>query len=72
MLNLLNDLFVNPKYRGQGVSVKLIELAKQLAKETHACGLMLETEKTNAIGNSLSSKTSFIMNNASNFYEWGV
>lgn len=67
---LLNDLFVNPKKRGKGISIGLIERAKQLVKETNACGLVLETEKSNIIGNNLYPKTEFELNESSNFYEW--
>ncbi len=67
---LLNDLFVDPDYRGKGISVLLIDEAKKLAINTDACGLLLETEKTNHIGNSLYPKTGFVLNTGSNFYEW--
>lgn len=67
---LLNDLFVYADFRGQGVSIQLIERAKKLAKETTACGLILETEKSNTIGNNLYPKTGFELNTDSNFYEW--
>ena len=40
---LLNDLFVEPKFRGMKISDMLIDRAKQLAKETNAAGLILET-----------------------------
>ena len=67
---LLNDLYVNPNYRGQGISVQLIESAKTLVQETNACGLFLETEKSNLIGNNLYPKTGLSLNEGSNFYEW--
>ncbi len=67
---LLNDLFVNPKHRGKGVSVGLIDKAKELVIKTKACGMFLETEKTNIIGNNLYPKTGFKQNEGSNFYEW--
>ncbi|OHX67470.1 GNAT family N-acetyltransferase [Flammeovirga pacifica] len=67
---LLNDLFVNPKYRGQGISLQLLESGKELAKKTNACGVMLETEKTNEIGNQLYPRAGFELNEGSNFYEW--
>lgn len=67
---LLNDLFINEKSRGKGISVKLIEKAKTLVKNTEACALFLETEKTNIIGNNLYHKTGFKLNTESNFYEW--
>ncbi|QDO93444.1 GNAT family N-acetyltransferase [Formosa sediminum] len=67
---LLNDLYVNPKFRGKGVSVKLIEQAKHLVVETEACGMFLETSKSNVIGNNLYPKTGFQLNESSNYYEW--
>jgi len=69
---LLNDLFVHPDYRGKGVSIQLIEKAKELVRETKACGMFLETEKSNAIGNNLYPKTGFALNEGSNYYEWNV
>jgi len=67
---LLNDLFVNSNYRGKGISVKLIERAKKLVRETGAFGMFLETEKSNDIGNNLYPRTGFELNKASNYYEW--
>lgn len=40
---ILNDLFVAPAGRRRGVAKKLMERACQLALETHAKGLVLET-----------------------------
>ncbi|MBT8191611.1 MAG: GNAT family N-acetyltransferase, partial [Bacteroidia bacterium] len=50
---ILNDLFVLPEFRGQGISKLLIDRAKLLCKESDACGLLLETETSNIIGNRL-------------------
>jgi GNAT superfamily N-acetyltransferase len=69
---LLNDLFVDSNYRGQGFSIALIEKAKELCKETGACGLMLETAKTNDIGNNLYPKTGFRLDEDHNYYSWDV
>ncbi len=69
---LLNDLFVDENGRGQGASKLLIDKAKELAKSTDACGVMLETGKTNHIGNNLYPRTGFVKNEGSNFYEWSV
>lgn len=69
---LLNDLFVNSDYRGKGISVGLINKAKELVRASDACGMFLETEKSNLIGNSLYPKTGFGLNEASNFYEWNA
>ncbi|MDT0553353.1 GNAT family N-acetyltransferase [Urechidicola vernalis] len=69
---LLNDLFVNPNTRGKGVSKGLIEQAKRLVKESGACGMFLETEKSNTIGNNLYPVSGFKLNEGSNYYEWSV
>ena len=67
---LLNDLFVDSEYRGNGYSKLLIDKTKELVKESNACGMMLETEKSNKIGNNLYPETGFKKNDLSNFYEW--
>lgn len=69
---LLNDLFVHPESRSKGVSIGLIDKAKELVLESKACGMFLETEKSNLIGNKLYPKTGFELNTACNFYEWNV
>ena len=67
---LLNDLFVHPAQRGQGLSLQLLDQAKKHCRETRACGVMLETEKSNTIGNRLYPRAGFQQNEGSNFYEW--
>ena len=69
---LLNDLFVHPEFRGKGVSIALIDKAKELVLKSNACGMYLETEKSNLIGNNLYLKTGFELNKDCNFYEWNV
>ena len=69
---LLNDLFVSPKARGQKLGMRLIERAKVLAVTTKAVGLMLETEKSNTIGNNLYPKTGFVLDELHNFYYWDI
>ena len=66
---LLNDLFVDPNFRGQGISKMLINQAKDLCKKTNACGVLLETETTNDIGNKLYPATGFELEE-NNFYFW--
>ena len=61
-LLILNDLFVNSNYRSNGISKLLIENAKQIAKATSSSGLMLETEKSNTIGNQLYPSIGFELN----------
>jgi len=67
---LLSDLFVHPDYRGKGLSVALIDRSKQWCDETGACGLMLETEKTNDIGNKLYPRCGFEYDGLHNYYYW--
>jgi len=67
---LLNDLFVHENYRGKGFSKQLIEKAKEIAKLTDAGGILLETGKTNDIGNKLYPGCGFELYDEVNFYEW--
>lgn len=67
---LLNDLYVNESYRGNGYSKALIEEAKKMAKSSDACGILLETGKSNDIGNKLYPACGFEIYNEVNFYEW--
>ena len=69
---LLNDLFVDPNFRGRGISLMLIDRAKQLAKETDSAGLLLETEKSNTIGNNLYPRAGFVADADHNYYSWNV
>lgn len=67
---LLNDLFVATEYRGKGISLALIERSKELCRSTDACGLLLETAKTNTVGNHLYPRAGFELESESNFYVW--
>jgi GNAT superfamily N-acetyltransferase len=69
---LLNDLFVDELARGKGVSVLLIDACKQYCIETDACGLLLETAKTNTIGNQLYPRAGFQLDEDHNYYSWDV
>lgn len=69
---LLNDLFVSPECRGRGVSIALVEAAKELCRTTDSCGMILETAKDNAIGNNLYLRTGFSKDVEHNFFEWEV
>lgn len=50
---LLNDLFVLPSARRQGVAKALLDRARQLALETRSCELVLQTGITNTAGQAL-------------------
>src|SRR5215213_1092059 len=67
---LLNDLFVLTEYRGQGISKALIQKAKGLCFSTDSCGLILETAKSNDIGNMLYPATGFSLDAEHNYYYW--
>ncbi|MBK7870129.1 MAG: GNAT family N-acetyltransferase [Saprospiraceae bacterium] len=67
---VLNDLYVKPEYRGQGISKLLIDKAKDLARATDAVELLLETGKDNDIGNSLYPSVGFERNTEFYFYYW--
>ncbi len=68
---LLNDLFVLPAARGKGISKLLMQEAKELCINTGAHGIMLETEKSNTIGNKLYPSVGFqLCNDSTNYYEW--
>jgi len=69
---LLNDLFVDKEHRGKGISVQLINISKELCKQTNACGLFLETAKTNLAGNTLYPKVGFSLDTGHNFYFWDI
>ena len=67
---LLSDLFVAPAYRSHGLAIDLIDRCKQYCTETDACGLLLETQKTNKIGNKLYPKCGFELDEEHNYYNW--
>lgn len=67
---LLNDLFVKLESRKKGIARKLINRCKQLAIESHASGLLLETGKNNLEGNVLYPTEGFKLVDESNFYFW--
>lgn len=66
----LNDLFVGVEYRGRGISKALIEAAKSLCREWDSCGLILETDKINVVGNSLYPRCGFELDIEHNYYFW--
>jgi ribosomal protein S18 acetylase RimI-like enzyme len=56
---ILNDLYVIPEARGLRVGEHLIERAMQLARDTNAKGVMLETAHTNLSGQKLYERMGF-------------
>ena len=56
---VLNDLYVAPEFRKQGVGTALLERAQKLGQETDASSLMLETEVNNHSAKALYEKLGF-------------
>jgi GNAT superfamily N-acetyltransferase len=67
---LLNDLFVHTAYRKKGIAGALINQSKFLCEQTNACGLVLETAKTNMEGNRLYPKMGFQADVEHQYYYW--
>ena len=59
---LLNDLYVNASARKNGIGKELLNKAKQLAMDTRAKGLILETEESNKPAQKLYQREGFIRN----------
>jgi GNAT superfamily N-acetyltransferase len=69
---LLNDLYVNDKFRKKGVAEALLERAKQLAKETGSCGLTLETANSNLPAQKLYEKNGWQRDEEHTFFSWEI
>jgi GNAT superfamily N-acetyltransferase len=67
---LLNDLYVDKESRGFGIGRLLMQTAKQFCLDSGACGILLETAKTNAIGNHLYPSVGFVLDDAHHYYFW--
>lgn len=67
---LLNDLFVDNNYRGKGISKALLEKAKEQCKRTDGCAVILETAKSNVVGNNLYPSAGFTLDEEHNYYSW--
>ncbi|MEK1943311.1 MAG: GNAT family N-acetyltransferase [Pseudomonas sp.] len=57
---LLSDLFVSPNARRQGVGEVLMNAARAHAEAHGACGLQLETAKTNLAGQALYERLGYV------------
>jgi GNAT superfamily N-acetyltransferase len=53
---LLNDLYVDPFFRGKGIASALLEAAKEFGRSTNSKWLMLQTTNTNAAAQALYEK----------------
>jgi hypothetical protein len=61
-----------PKFSSERHLNWLNKRAKGLLVKSKACGMYLETDKSNIDGNKLYPKRGFTLNQASTFYEWDV
>ena len=57
---LLSDLYVSPQARRLGVGETLMNAARAHAELTGACGLQLETAKTNLAGQALYERLGYV------------
>lgn len=69
---LLNDLYVDHAHRGRGISLLLLDAAKQTARDTGATCLLLETAKDNEVGNQLYPRAGFVLDEGHNYYFWNA
>ena len=57
---LVSDLFVAPSARRHGVGEALMNAARAFGEASGACGLMLETAKTNLAGQALYERLGYV------------
>ena len=67
----MNDLFVDPAYRGKKIGKQLLEAAQDHCRAKQAKGVSLEAEQTNVVGNKLYPTMGFEKDTEHNFYYWG-
>jgi GNAT superfamily N-acetyltransferase len=61
---ILNDLFVAESARGHGVAMELMDAARQLALDSGACEIFLQTARTNTTAQSLYNKLGYVRDDA--------
>lgn len=69
---LLSDLYVAEHARRQGVGEALMQAARAHAEATGACGLMLETAKTNLAGQALYERLGYVRDDVFYTYWLGL
>jgi len=67
---ILNDLFVAPEARRQGVADQLLAVAEAFAAENRAKGLQLETDKVNAQAKALYESRGWVMDEELDHYSF--
>ncbi len=66
---VLNDLFVHPDYRQQGIARKLLQAAKQLATERGVLRISLSTELSNKQAQALYESEGYAQDTKFMYYE---
>ena len=66
---ILNDLFVDAKWRGQGVGERLMNAAREFALQDGAAALWLATEKGNATAKGLYERLGYVLDEDFDHYE---
>ncbi|GED16363.1 acetyltransferase [Aneurinibacillus migulanus] len=69
---ILNDLYVTEESRKKGVGKQLLHAAEQLAKETNAKGLKLQTDVNNVTAQSLYESNSWVKDDKFFYYVLNV
>jgi len=65
---ILNDLFVSPKFRRQGVGARLMQAAREFAMENGGVRIILTTEKTNATAKALYESMGWVLDDVFDHY----
>ena len=66
---ILNDLFVDAKWRRQGVGAALMDAAREFAISDDAAALWLATEKSNAKAKRLYKRLGYVLDEVFDHYE---
>ncbi|WFR61897.1 GNAT family N-acetyltransferase [Paenibacillus amylolyticus] len=69
---VLNDLFVHPDYRQQGIARKLLQAAKQLASEHSVLRISLSTELSNTQAQALYESEGYAQDTKFMYYELNI
>jgi ribosomal protein S18 acetylase RimI-like enzyme len=69
---ILNDLYVTEASRKKGVGKQLLQAAEQLARETRAKGLKLQTAVDNVAAQSLYESNGWMKDGKFFYYVWNV
>ena len=66
---ILNDLFVSPEARGNGVGSALLAATAEFGRQAGACRLALTTETTNTVAQSVYERMGWVRDTAFYTYE---